>query len=71
MNLFGLTRALVDIESITDNEERAGNFLFDYLSELSSARGGTVERMPVAANRFNVFAHFGKDSRMNATLSTM
>jgi acetylornithine deacetylase len=59
MDLFGLTRALVDIESITDNEERAGNFLFDYLSELSSARGGTVERMPVAANRFNVFAHFG------------
>ena len=29
MNLFELTRALVDIESITDNEERVGEFLFE------------------------------------------
>ena len=29
MNVFALTRALVDIESITNNEERVGDFLFD------------------------------------------
>ena len=37
MNLFELTRALVDIESITDNEERVGEFLFDYLQALAVA----------------------------------
>src|SRR5689334_17991727 len=67
MDLFGLTRALVDIESITDNEERAGNFLFDYLGELTRAYGGSVERMPVAEHRFNVFATFGEP---DVTLST-
>jgi acetylornithine deacetylase len=67
MDLFGLTRALVDIESITDNEERAGNFLFEYLVELTRAYGGTVEKMPVAERRFNVFAKFGEPV---VTLST-
>ena len=36
MNLFELTRALVDIESITLNEERVGNYLFDYLAPMRS-----------------------------------
>ena len=36
MNLFELTRALVDIESITDNEERVGEFLFERLQILAS-----------------------------------
>ena len=47
MNLFELTRALVDIESITENEERVGNFLFDYLAAMASRTGGQVERMEV------------------------
>ena len=35
MNVFELTRALVDIESITNNEERVGNYLHDYLAPLA------------------------------------
>lgn len=60
MNPFELTRALVDIESITDNEERAGDFLFEHLQTLTAKTGGAVEKMPVAERRFNVFAHWGE-----------
>jgi acetylornithine deacetylase len=63
MNVFELTRALVDIESITENEERVGNALFAHLSELAARHGGHVERIPVEANRFpnrfNVLAWWG------------
>ncbi|HZU28170.1 MAG TPA: M20/M25/M40 family metallo-hydrolase [Bryobacteraceae bacterium] len=59
MHLFQLTRALIDIESITENEERIGSFLFDRLSELAARFNGQVERMPVAGKRFNVLAIFG------------
>jgi acetylornithine deacetylase len=63
MNVFELTRALVDIESITENEERVGNALFAHLSELATRHGGHVERLPVEANRFpnrfNVLAWWG------------
>ena len=63
MNVFELTRALVDIESITENEERVGNALFEHLSELAARHGGHVERLPVEANRFpnrfNVLAWWG------------
>ena len=59
MNAFELTRALVDIESVTPNEEQVGNFLFDYLSRLAASTGGQVERMPVEPHRFNVFARWG------------
>jgi acetylornithine deacetylase len=67
MNLFELTRALVDIESITGNEERVGGFLFGYLSELASRYGGGVERMEVEPGRFNVAATWGEPV---VTLST-
>ena len=56
MKLFELTRALVDIESITDNERAVGEFLFDRLSPLALAYGGQIEKMPVTENRFNVLA---------------
>ena len=59
LNLFELTRALVDIESISGNEFEVGNYLFDLLSELAARHGGHIERMPVEANRFNVLAHWG------------
>src|SRR5215212_3802354 len=68
MDVFELTRALVDIESITNNEERAGTFLFDYLGALASRYDGVVERIDVEARRFNVFAQFGNTPTV--TLST-
>jgi acetylornithine deacetylase len=67
MNLFELTRALVDIESITDNEERVGDFLFEHLRLLVERYHGRLERMPVAPKRFNVFAAWGEPV---VTLST-
>jgi acetylornithine deacetylase len=60
MDLFELTRALIDLESVTGRERRVGDFLFDHLSELAAGTGGRVERMPVAADRFNVFAAWGE-----------
>ena len=60
MNLFELTRALIDIESITENEERVGEFLFEYLQTLASRYGGSVEKMPVAERRFNILACWGE-----------
>lgn len=56
MNAFELTRALIDIDSVTPHEERVGEFLFAYLSKIPAAR---VERMPVEPHRFNVFACWG------------
>ena len=67
MNVFELTRALVDIESITGNEERVGLYLFDRLSQLARDHRGKVERMDVEPGRFNVFASFGEPT---VTLST-
>ncbi|HEX6878915.1 MAG TPA: M20/M25/M40 family metallo-hydrolase [Terriglobales bacterium] len=52
MDLFGLTRQLIDIQSITGNEAAVGEFLAKYLEKLNY----TVERMQVAAGRFNVCA---------------
>jgi acetylornithine deacetylase len=59
MNVFELTRALVDIDSVTLNEERIGDFLFDHLAALAGRTGGRVERMPVEPHRFNVLATWG------------
>jgi acetylornithine deacetylase len=55
MNVFELTRALIDIDSVTPNEERVGEFLFAHLSTLPGAH---VEKMQVEEHRFNVFAHW-------------
>ncbi|MBK9168430.1 MAG: M20/M25/M40 family metallo-hydrolase [Bryobacterales bacterium] len=68
MNVFELTRALVDIESITLNEERVGLFLYDYLSKLAERYGGTAVREEVEPKRFNVYAQFGETPIV--TLST-
>src|SRR6202049_615806 len=59
MNVFELTRALVDIESVTENEESIGNALFAQVSEVAAQHGGRVERLPVAPKRFNVLAWWG------------
>jgi acetylornithine deacetylase len=68
MDVFALTRALVDIESITGNEESAGAFLCDYLAPLAARFGGRVERMDAEPRRFNVFAQWGE--RLDVTLSS-
>ena len=67
MNVFELTRTLIDIESITDNEANVGNYLFDHLSQLAARHQGTVERIEVEPSRFNVLACFGNPT---VTLST-
>jgi acetylornithine deacetylase len=59
MNVFELTRALIDIESITPNEHEIGNYLFACLSDLASRYEGVAERMPVEAQRDNVLVRFG------------
>jgi acetylornithine deacetylase len=60
MNVFELTRALIDIESVTNSESRVGDFLFTHLSNLAKRYAGHVERMKVESNRFNVFAYWGQ-----------
>ncbi|MFY9532061.1 MAG: M20/M25/M40 family metallo-hydrolase [Candidatus Acidiferrales bacterium] len=55
-NVIELTRALVDIESISNNEQGVASFLFDYLSRMAARSAGHVERMEVEEERFNVFA---------------
>ncbi len=67
MNIFELTRALVDIESITENEEQMGHALFAHLSELAQKFNGRVELIPVEPRRNNVFACWGEP---RVTLST-
>ena len=59
MDLFQLTRTLIDIESITKNELAVGEFLLSHLSALAARHQGRVERMDVEPGRFNVFAHWG------------
>jgi len=59
MNVFELTRALVDVESITLNEERIGEMLHGHLAELAARYQGHVERIQVEPKRFNVFARWG------------
>jgi acetylornithine deacetylase len=59
MNVFELTRALVDIESISDNEVAVAANLYAYLEKIAARTGGVVERMDVEADRFNVLATWG------------
>lgn len=55
MDLIPLTRALIDIESVTSKERAVGDFLYEHLSRL-----GPVERMRVEGDRFNLFASWGE-----------
>lgn len=67
MHLFALTRALIDIESVTGNEAEVGRYLLHYLEPWVADYGGTVEIMEVEPNRFNVYAAWGNPA---VTLST-
>ncbi len=58
MDVFELTRALVDIDSVTPHEEQVGVFLSEYLTKLTSRTGGHVERIEVEPRRYNVLAYW-------------
>ena len=58
MNVFELTRARVDIDSVTPHEERVGLFLSDYLSRLAQRTSGQVEHIEVEPRRANVLAYW-------------
>jgi len=59
MHPIEMTRALVEIESITENEKHVGEYLLRYLSDLAARSGGHAEAMAVTPERFNVYAEWG------------
>jgi acetylornithine deacetylase len=67
MDLFELTRKLIDIESITPNEGEVGDFLWQLLSDLSTRFDGKIERMPVEPQRDNIFVQFGEPTVVLST----
>ena len=64
MNLFELTRKLMDIPSVSGEEGEVGRFLASYLEGL----GYQVELQEVAPGRANVLARAG--GRPRVVLST-
>src|SRR5271170_5078539 len=66
MDLFALTRRLVDIESITPNESAVGDFLCDELQR----RGFEARKMPVEGARANVLATWPGHDRPEVVFST-
>jgi acetylornithine deacetylase len=67
MDLFALTRALIDLDSTTGYEKPVVDFLATYLGELAARHNGCLERMAAAPGRDNLFVRFGDPV---ATLST-
>ena len=47
MGVLELTRTLIDIESITGNEQTVANYLYEYLARLAADTGGRVEQIEV------------------------
>src|SRR5271166_3280779 len=66
MELFALTRRLIDIESITPNERAVGDFLHDELRR----RGFEARKMPVVGTRANVLATWPGHARPEIVFST-
>lgn len=60
MDLFELTKKLIDIPSVTGEEKAAGEFLSAQLESL----GYKVERQELEKDRFNVFATTGATPRV-------
>ncbi len=60
MNLFELTRNLIDIPSISEDEQAVGFFLRDYLQNL----GWMVELQAVSENQNNVIARLNDTPRV-------
>jgi acetylornithine deacetylase len=70
MDLFELTRALVDVESVTGRERAVGELLAARLGALAGPTGGRVERMPVGGGeegRCNLFAAWGEPAIVLST----
>jgi acetylornithine deacetylase len=67
MHPFEMTREMVDIESITENEKQVGEYLLRYLSGLAAGSGGRVEAMAVTPERFNVYAEWGNPAVVLST----
>lgn len=59
MDLFELTRTLIDVESVSGREAAVGELLHERLAALAAGSGGRVERMAVDGDRFNLFAAWG------------
>jgi acetylornithine deacetylase len=59
MDLFGLTRALIDLDSTTGREQPVVDFLSGQLSQLAASHSGRVERMNAAPGRDNLLVSFG------------
>lgn len=66
MNLFALTRQLIDIESVTPNETAVGDFLCGELR----GRGFDAQKMPVEGARANVLATWPGHGRPEIVFST-
>ncbi len=66
MDLFALTRRLIDVESITPNESAVGDFLCDELRR----RGLDARKMPVEGARANVLATWPGHARPEIVFST-
>ncbi len=60
MNLFELTKNLINIPSISEDEEAVGLFLRDHLESL----GWTVELQAVSPNQNNVIAYLNETPRV-------
>lgn len=60
MELFTLTRALIDLESTTGSEQPVVEFLHEHLSDLAARYHGHLERMLAAPGRDNLLLCFGK-----------
>ena len=60
MDVFALTRAFIDIESITGNELAIGQYFYDYLKPLADKYEGEIERVEVEKDRYNVYVRWGK-----------
>jgi acetylornithine deacetylase len=67
MHPFEMTRALIDMESITENEKQVGEYLLHYLSGLAAGSGGMAEAMTVTPERFNVYAEWGNPTVVLST----
>src|SRR5258708_2647785 len=67
MDLFELTRALVDIESTTGQEKNVGDYLFAHLSARTALHSGQIERIHAEPDRDNILACWGEPV---VTLST-
>ena len=67
MDLFALTRALVDLDSTTGHEKAVADYLFAHLSPLAAKHNARLERQNAAPDRDNLFLSFGEPV---VTLST-